>query len=191
MSGSGSGKIRIVSGSKRGQRISVPLSPSVRPTSDKVREAVFDVLGDVLGLRALDLFAGSGAMGLEALSRGAGSCVFVESDPKVAATLRGNISSLGYQGVASVLGRDYRAAVAALARGDDLFDLLFVDPPYRMLAEVEETLTPMVCEVVSPDGILVVEGPKSCATTFGLVAVFERVYGDTKITMLKGARGIR
>lgn len=90
------GTIRIIAGSRRGRRIKVPVKGEVRPTGDRVREAIFDALGPVDGLRILDLFAGSGAMGLEALSRGAGRCVFVESDREVAAVLRANIAALAF-----------------------------------------------------------------------------------------------
>ena len=135
--------------------------------------------------RALDLFAGTGALGLEALSRGAQHCVFVECDPRVAAVLRANIDILEYGPKCRVVAADYRKAAGALEKAAEHFDLLFVDPPYRMLAEVEVALTPLVPRLLSPEGVIVIEGPRSISATFGQSLVFERDYGDTKITMVR------
>jgi 16S rRNA (guanine966-N2)-methyltransferase len=185
VSGRPPGRVRIIAGAQRGRRLEVPARGEVRPTSDMVREAVFDVLGPVGGLRALDLFAGSGAMGLEALSRGAASCVFVEVDAAVSAVLRGNIELLGYRNSCRVVAADYRRAATGLVRSGERFDLLFVDPPYRMLAEVEATLSPLAPDLLAPLGIVVIEGPGSFPADFGQSLVFERDYGDTKITMVR------
>ena len=115
MNASRPGTLRIVGGRKRGRRLKVPLRGEVRPTADRVREAIFDALGPVEGLQVLDLFAGSGAMGLEALSRGASRCVFVEGDGQVAAVLRQNIAGLGFTPAsAPVLVTDYVRAVQRL-----------------------------------------------------------------------------
>jgi 16S rRNA (guanine(966)-N(2))-methyltransferase RsmD len=149
-----------------------------------VREAIFDSLGPVGDLSALDLFAGSGAMGLEALSRGASRCVFVEHDRKVAEVLRTNIRGLGYEGVSRVLVTDYRASLQEFVRLGERFDLLFVDPPYRMLPEVEVTLEPLLSSVLEDGGVAVVESDKASRPTFGAVPVFDRVYGDTRVTMV-------
>lgn len=185
MSRGGSGRLRIVAGEKRGRLIRVPKEDGVRPTSEVVREAVFNVLGEIGGLRVLDLFAGSGAMGLEALSRGADHCVFVERDPKTLAMLRKNISILGYEAECKVLMSDYRTATRALKIEETIFDLLFVDPPYRMLAEVEAELTGSISALLSSGGVMVVEGPSGHGNDFGLSPVFERSYGDTKVTMVR------
>jgi 16S rRNA (guanine966-N2)-methyltransferase len=150
-----------------------------------VREAIFNVLGPVGGLRVLDLFAGTGALGLEALSRGAAECVFVENDSGVASVLRGNIEALGYQSCSRVIVADYRKAATSLQRSSASFDLLFADPPYRMLAEVEAALTPGVASLLAPGGVMVIEGPRSISAAFGQSLVFEREYGDTKITMVR------
>jgi 16S rRNA (guanine966-N2)-methyltransferase len=179
------GRVRIVAGAKRGRRLEVPARGDVRPTSEMVREAVFDVLGPVGGLKVLDLFAGTGAMGLEALSRGAAGCVFVEQDSGVARVLRANLEALEYGRWCRVVVADYRRAAATLERSAERFDLLFVDPPYRMLAEVEATLTPVVTNLLAPHGVMVIEGPRSMSAAFGQSAVFEREYGDTKISMVR------
>lgn len=188
MSGRPPGKIRIVAGTHRGRRLRVIPSEILRPTSEKVREAVFDVLGPVAGLSVADLFAGTGAMGLEALSRGAGRCVFVEGDPAVAAVLLENIAALEYEPVCRVIVSGFERALAGLVRSSPGFDLLFVDPPYRMLAEVEVTLTPLLPSLLSEDGVVVIEGDKSSPVDIGPTPVFDRVYGDTRVTMVRMRR---
>ncbi len=126
--------MRVTGGRLRGRSISVPAT-AARPTRDAVREAIFNLLrhGDLAdppppeGMRVLDLFAGSGALGIEALSRGAASCLFVDIDAKARAALRGNIDSLGLAGASRVCRRDARR----LGKPDgDPYDLAFVDPPY-------------------------------------------------------------
>jgi 16S rRNA (guanine966-N2)-methyltransferase len=179
------GTVRIISGAKRGRQLAVPRTGEVRPTSEMVREAIFDVLGPIGGLRVVDLFAGTGALGLEALSRGAGACVFVDSDRAVAALLQRNIAALGYDAICRVVVADYRKALARLGDNSDGFDLLFVDPPYRMLPDVEVALTPLLPGLLSPGGVVVIEGPRSNRAAFGQALIFERAYGDTSVTMVK------
>jgi 16S rRNA (guanine966-N2)-methyltransferase len=168
----------------------VPGGPGVRPTAEKVREAVFDALGPVAGLVVLDLFAGTGAMGLEALSRGASACVFVEEDPAVAAVLKENIRVLDYEAVCRMMVLGYDKALRGLVQGKPEFDLLFVDPPYRMLAQVEVTLMPLLSSLLSEDGVVVIEGERSSEVNLGRVPVFDRTYGDTKVTMIRMMRSI-
>jgi 16S rRNA (guanine966-N2)-methyltransferase len=184
----GIGSLRIVAGAKRGHRLKVPNVAGLRPTGEKVREAMFDVLGPVGGLRGLDLFAGTGALGLEALSRGAASCVFVEADLAVAAVLQGNIRTLGYEQATRVVVSDYRPAAGLLAAPVPAFDLLFLDPPYRMLPDVEVALSPLLPGLVTSDGLVVIEGPRATRVSFGQVVVFDRLYGDTRIVMVKLGR---
>lgn len=123
-----SGRIRIIGGHLRNSRIDVPDRPGLRPTPERVRETLFNwLMAHVGGARVLDLFAGTGALGLEALSRGAAEAVFVERDAGLAAALRANIARLGQEGRARVIVGDAREAVATL---DGRFDLVFIDPPF-------------------------------------------------------------
>jgi 16S rRNA (guanine966-N2)-methyltransferase len=190
MSGRPPGVVRIVAGARRGRLLKVPSAGGVRPTSEKVREAIFDTLGPVGDLDVLDLFAGTGAMGLEALSRGARSCVFVEEDSPAAGVLRSNITALGYEHVCRVVVSDYKQALNRLIQMETRYDLLFVDPPYRILAEVEVTLKPLVSSLLSDCGVAVIEGDRSSRTTLGQTLLFERVYGDTRVTMISTRRSI-
>ncbi len=185
------GTIRVIGGSRRGRRLKVPGRGEVRPTSDRVREAIFDVLGSLEGLRVVDLFAGSGAMGIESLSRGAMHCVFVESDPQVASVLRGNLVTLGFAPESyEVVCADYSRAARRLAAGGAT-DLLFVDPPYRMLPEVEVMLEPLLPSMLVDEGVVVVEAHRSVPVDMGSESVFDRVYGDTRVVMLRVRRNVR
>lgn len=124
--GSG-GSLRIIAGSLRGSRLAVPDSPGLRPTPDRVRETLFNWLAPwIQGTRCLDLYAGTGALGIEALSRGAAACVFVERDPDLRQHLQGNLARLGVEG-ARVVAQD---AMAFLAGPPQAFDLVFLDPPF-------------------------------------------------------------
>jgi len=128
--------LRIISGSARGRRLQAPgerFGRSIRPTSDRAREALFSILGPrVVGARVLDLFAGTGALGLEALSRGASEAVFVDGQAAVVALIRKNIALCGFADQAFVQRRDLSRGVAFLASGPGpaSFDLVFLDPPY-------------------------------------------------------------
>ena len=125
--------MRIVSGSLKGRRITTPPGEATRPTSDRARQAVFNILehapwSDGLGgLRVIDLFAGSGAMGLEALSRGASACLFVENDRSAGEAIQANIQAMGQQGPARLLKRD---ATKLGQNAEAAFDMAFLDPPY-------------------------------------------------------------
>ena len=142
---SGLGVLRIISGLAGGRRLKAPRGLITRPMTDRVREAVFSAIGDMLpGADVLDLYAGTGSLGLEALSRGAASAVFVERNPAALRVLRENIEAVGLGGavVAMEVGRFLARKVARMeARGPARFDLVFVDPPYReSAASVEATM---------------------------------------------------
>lgn len=191
VTGRSPGRVRIVAGAKRGQYLKVAHGSEVRPTSEKVREAIFSVLGPVERLAVLDLFAGTGAMGLEALSRGAGSCVFVEEASAVAEVLRSNIGKFGYKPLSEVMVCDFQEALRRLQDRKSLFDLLFVDPPYRMLPEVEIALGPLLPGLLADEGVVVAEGERSTRVTFEGLPVFDRVYGATRVTMIRNKGSTR
>src|SRR3954468_13765934 len=157
----GEGVTRVISGVAGGRRLKVPRS-GVRPTGDRAREALFNSLKSLLDLRGaavLDLYAGSGALGLEALSRGAGSVVFVESSPSVLPVLKDNLGAVGLPG-----GRVLSGSVPTVVRGapPGRFDLVLADPPYATpVDEVQEVLRALVSGGwLAPEGVLVVEGPR-------------------------------
>lgn len=154
------GKVRIIGGRWRGTRLDVPAVPGLRPTGDRVRETLFNWLQPVLpGARVLDLFAGSGALGLEALSRGAASAVLVERDAKLAAALRATATRLQGGEAASVVCADAMAWLHGQADGS--FDVAFVDPPFD--ANVWGGILPVLTPKLSRDAWLYVESPHAAA----------------------------
>jgi 16S rRNA (guanine966-N2)-methyltransferase len=142
-----------------------------------VREALFSVLGDVGGLSVLDLFAGSGALGIEALSRGAASAVFVERAAPALSALAANLEALGID--APVHRRDARAFVGDASRAGHTYDLVFLDPPYRDAERLGLELD--LSGVIAPGGRLVTESDRRSPLAVDLPMTFERRYGDTLI----------
>lgn len=181
-------KLRIISGRYRGRDLG-KVPPGVRPTADRVRESLFAALGPIEGLRVLDLFAGTGALGLEAASRGASFIQFVEKSRKIRHLLEKRVANLRVEPDIDVqiLGLPAEKALRQMQRaGDPPFDLVFVDPPYADLADSEVLETLVACQLLSADAVVVVEGPKRHALVApaGLRIVDERIYGDTKLTWL-------
>lgn len=157
------GKVRIIGGRWRGTRLNVADSPGLRPTSDRVRETLFNWLLPALpGARVLDLFAGSGALGMEALSRGAAGAVLVERDPALAAELRGLVARLPGGEAARIVQADALAWLASPpAAGEDGFDLAFVDPPFA--AGLWDAVWPALLPRLAPSAWLYVESPGATA----------------------------
>jgi 16S rRNA (guanine966-N2)-methyltransferase len=174
--------VRIIAGSRKGHTIFAPRGLATRPTSDRVREAAFNLIGPVDGASVLDLFAGSGAMGLEALSRGAERAVFVESDAESARAIERNLDKLRLTG-ATVVRRDARTALAAEAAAGRKYDLVLVDPPYGDWPELEPSLVPYLADVLAPDGLLVVETAARVEPTVLLPLRTSRRYGSARLTL--------
>jgi len=180
---------RIISGLVGGRRIQVPPGSATRPTSDRVREALFSRLEhlDVLaGARVLDLYAGSGALGLEAASRGAAGVLLVESALRAADTARANVRQLGLTGVALVGDTVERVLSAGPAAGSGPYDLVLADPPYEVDEEaLADVLDLMVSRCwLANDAMVVVERAARCPEPrwpTGLTGAGERRYGDTKM----------
>ena len=147
--------MRIVAGRNKGARIYAPPGHDTRPTSDRAREAAFNLIGPVDDASVLDLFAGSGAMGLEALSRGAAGAVFVEDDRAAARTIDRNLEKLRLRG--TVLQQDALRALAAEAAAGRRYDLVLVDPPYEMFSSLQNGLSTYLPRVLAPGGLVVVE----------------------------------
>lgn len=176
--------MRVVGGDLRSRRLTAA-PRGVRPTSDRVRESLFATLGDVTGARVLDLFSGTGALAIEALSRGAERAVLVDQARTSLDAIRQNLASLGLQHRAKVVRGDAAHAVARLDAGER-FDLVLLDPPYGS-DRLTPTLAALVARgVLAPFATLVVETSKrhAVAPVPGLVVRDERTYGDTRLTWL-------
>lgn len=175
--------MRIVAGSRKGHRIEAPKGVVTRPTSDRAREAVFSILGSVEGARVVDLFAGSGAMGLEALSRGAESCVFVELDRAACAVIERNLERLRLEG-GSVARRDGVAWLRSEAKLGRRYDLVLVDAPYEDWPRLEQRIGGLLRDVLEPGGRAVVETAADVEPDLPLDLVTTRRYGSARITVL-------
>jgi 16S rRNA (guanine966-N2)-methyltransferase len=149
--------MRIVAGTFGSRRLVAPPGADTRPTSDRAREALFQMLGDIDGARVLDCFAGSGALGLEALSRGAAVCTFVERDRAAVAALHANVASLDVAARCRVRTADVRRALRADAAAGRQYDLFLIDPPYRMLMDVLPALDRLLGILAAPGARLALE----------------------------------
>jgi 16S rRNA (guanine966-N2)-methyltransferase len=176
--------MRIIAGERKGHTIWAPKGLETRPTSDRVRENVFNiVLPWVEGSRVLDLYAGSGAMGLEALSRGAQSVVFMEADPEAVKAIERNLDKLRLGG-ATVLRRDASAGLAQEATAGRKYDLVLADPPYAMTDY--STLARYLPRVLADDGLLVFEtAARTEPELAGLEVRTSRKYGGTRVTVFE------
>ena len=169
--------MRIIAGAHKGRRIAAP--KGARPTSDRVREALFSILGArVTGAAVLDLFAGSGALGIEALSRGAAAATMVDSDAGAVRVIRDNLEG------ADAVRRDAAAFLRAAREDGRQYDLVFLDPPYRLGPRVGRELSELIAAVLAPDGLAVSESDRRAPLDMpDLEITDERRYGDTLIRL--------
>ena len=176
--------MRIIAGSRKGARIFAPKGSDTRPTADRVREAAFNLLGPGAAEEAtvLDLFAGSGAMGLEALSRGAAQATFVESDREACRTINRNLDKLGLEG-ATVLCQDALTALRNDARSGTRYDLVLLDPPYRRFSSLQNAMISHLTEILAPGGTLLVETAANEEPELPLPKRTSRKYGSTRLTL--------
>jgi 16S rRNA (guanine966-N2)-methyltransferase len=171
--------VRVIAGAYKGRRLHTPAGVSTRPTADRVREALFSILGPLDGERVLDLFAGSGALGIEALSRGAAEAVFVDTDRAALAAIRRNLDAIGSG------SRVHRRDAFTYLRdaSDGPFDLVFLDPPYSSASDLAGRLSDLLPAVLSEDARIVSESDKRNPLDLTLPLSDERVYGDTRIAI--------
>jgi 16S rRNA (guanine966-N2)-methyltransferase len=173
--------MRIIAGSRKGHTIQAPRGRDTRPTSDRVRENVFNLVGPVDGATVLDLYAGSGALGLEALSRGAARAVFVENERDAIHAIERNLDKLRLAG--TILRQDAVTALATEAGTGRKYDLVLVDPPYDMYPELEPRLARYLPAVLADDGLLVVETDVRIEPELPLPRRTSRKYGQARITI--------
>jgi 16S rRNA (guanine966-N2)-methyltransferase len=176
--------VRIVAGSRKGARI-FPPKGDTRPTGDRVREAAFNLIGPVDGASVLDLFAGSGALGLEALSRGAESAVFVESDRDACKTIERNLDKLKLPG--TVLCLEALRALAAETTAGRRYDLVLADPPYEMFSQLQTALSAYLPAVLGETGLVVLETDARTEPELPLAKRTSRRYGSARLTLFEHA----
>ena len=178
--------MRVITGTARGRKLKELPGLDTRPTTDKVKESIFNIVQfDVEGRRVLDLFGGTGQMGIEALSRGATDAVFVDLSPAAAGIIRQNLTATGFTGAARVVQSDWRAFLSGCR---EKFDLIFLDPPYRtpILENALETIAAI--DILNQHGIIISESPLDKELPV-LAAPYERGreyrYGKIKITLYR------
>lgn len=178
--------MRVIAGTAKRRRLKVPRGLEVRPTSDRVKEALFNILGELVqGCRFLDLYAGTGNIGIEALSRGAAGAVFVEKDLKNIRVIRDNLTVTGLEEKARIIHQDVGKALFMLGQEGQVFDLVFMDPPY--LKDLEQGALEGIIRhgLLDPGGMVVVESsskdrlPQKVAT---LNLTRQEKYGDTVLS---------
>jgi 16S rRNA (guanine966-N2)-methyltransferase len=174
--------MRVIAGQLGGRRLKAPSGRLTRPTSDRVREAVFSMLGAVDGASVLDLFAGTGGLGIEALSRGAEGAVFVEQDAGVVRTLRANLAALGIERThAQVRHCDALTALRRARGRKETYDLIFIDPPYSQARDWGPELSTALPSLLRPAARVIVESDRRAPLELDLELERERRYGDTSI----------
>ena len=182
--------MRIIGGEARGRVVRLPAGSRIRPTADRIKESLFNILHSVEGSFFLDLFAGSGNVGLEALSRGARFTAFVEKDIRLVRALQGSLVQLGFAARAEVIAADAESGLRRLVQRGDRFDLIFTDPPYDQGLVLETLAWPDMRKALAENGIVVLqhsarEKPDGLQTQPWVVAD-QRRYGDTVLSFLKG-----
>ena len=179
--------MKVIAGTARGRNIQAPKSGRLRITSDRVKEALFNILGSVEDMRVLDIFAGSGNMGIEALSRGASKVVFIENDRAHLATITQNLERCRFTTGHEIMAVSFDRAIPRLRESQEIFDVIFADPPYdRELAG--QTLAVLAANpILDPEGIVVVEhsSRESWTGNDRFAIADRRVYGDTVLSFLK------
>ena len=175
-------RVRLISGEFGGRYLEAPDTSRTHPMSERIRGALFNMLGDLEGLRVLDAFAGTGAIGLEALSRGAREAVFIERDRIAQKVLANNIRMLGVGDRASLI----KAPVASWTEtaSPALFDLIFADPPYH---DVQLSTVSRLVKYLNPKGLMILSHPgrESAPTVNGVVVVDNRSYGDAALAFYR------
>ena len=172
--------MRVIAGIHKGRRLQAPAGLDTRPTSDRVREALFSILAPrIEGARVLDLFAGSGALGIEALSRGAREATFVDSAAPAIRAIGANLEALGADAV--VVRAEARRFLGGASRSARQYDLVFLDPPYRLAASLGRELSEALAAVLAPGAAVVAESDRRTPLEVDLPLEDERRYGDTLI----------
>lgn len=184
--------MRVIAGTARHIQLKTLDTDETRPTTDRIKETLFNMLHfELPGSRFLDLFSGSGGIGIEALSRGAAHAVFVEQNPKAAALIRDNLERCRLDGQAQLLVRDCAAAVAWLQERDEGFDFIFMDPPYGRGLEKPVLQRLAAGTLLRPGASIIVEAEKSTdfsyVEAFGLSCVKEKLYKSNKHVFLQRA----
>lgn len=186
----GSDKMRIVSGTNKGKKLYAPEGMSVRPTSDKIKEAIFNIIGYIDEESVvLDLFAGTGNVGIEFLARGAGVCYFVDASHKSLSYVNKNLELCSFKDRAKVIQSDYEKAIVNFSNMNMKFDYIFADPPYNLNCSNNIKELVLNNNLLAPGGLLIIESDKTEKEIENIdsnvIKYKEKIYGRTRISMIK------
>jgi len=175
--------LQVLTGSQKGRKLKVPKGQKIRPTTSRVKKSIFDRLGDISGLRVLDIFAGSGGLGIESLSRNVMHVTFIEKDPSVFKILSENLTKCGFLESAAPICADYEDALRRLKRKGESYDLIFVDPPYNLYntKEVSDFVL-NAGELLPEGGLLVIEHDHKLEDTPAGFSRFTKPFGGTHVS---------
>lgn len=182
--------MRIISGTNKGMKLYAPEGDKVRPTSDKIKEAIFNIIGPIDDeASVLELFAGSGSIGIEFLARGAKHCTFVDASHKSLNYVKRNLDLCNFKSRAKIMLSDYGKAISNLSNNNEKFDYIFADPPYAL--NLSANIFDKVFEygILKPRGMLIIETDKSEKTidntNTNMVEYKEKIYGRTRISIIR------
>jgi 16S rRNA (guanine966-N2)-methyltransferase len=178
--------LQVLTGVKKGRKLKVPKGRAIRPTTSRVKKSIFDTLGDLHGLRVLDIFAGSGGLGIESLSRGASHVTFIEKHTGVFKLLRNNVSSCGFLDKADMICDDYERATKRLGNEGSKFDIVFIDPPYS-LYEKRGVLdfVNLATNCVDYGSTIIIEHERNLTAEAEGFSRVTRSFGGTKVSYFK------
>ncbi len=184
--------MRVIGGCAKGRTLYTPGSNRIRPTADRVKEALFSILysrfSSFSNLKVLDIFAGTGSLGIEALSRGAHSSTFIDSHPESIRLVRRNLELTGFSELSTLLQMDAVKGVEHLSAQGEYFDIILIDPPYIEKALTERVISSLaVTDIMNPDAVIAVETDKhtDLSVPESMTVSSKRVYGDTVIWLIE------
>lgn len=150
--------LRVLTGTAKGRKLKVPKGQKIRPMTSRVKKSVFDTLGDISGVSVLDIFAGSGGIGIEALSCGADHVTVIEKDTSVFKITKENYEHCGFTDKATLICSDYKDALSRLVKKNEVFELIFIDPPYKLYGDLEvKDFVQDVSDLLHDEGVIVIE----------------------------------
>jgi 16S rRNA (guanine(966)-N(2))-methyltransferase RsmD len=178
--------LQVLTGTIKGRKLKVPKGRAIRPTTSRIKKSIFDTLGDLYGLSVLDIFAGSGGLGIESLSRGASHVTFIEKDPNVFKLLRDNVGSCGFLDKADLICDDYERATKRLEKEGSKFDIVFIDPPYRLYEKKENLeFINLVTKCVDYGSIIIIEHEQNLTDEANGYSRITRSFGGTKVSYFR------
>jgi 16S rRNA (guanine(966)-N(2))-methyltransferase RsmD len=181
--------LHVLTGSHKGRKLKVPKGQKIRPTTSRVKKSIFDRLGDISGLRILDIFAGTGGLGIESLSRGASRVTFIEKDPSVFKILLQNVTDCGFRESATLICAGYEQALKNLGRDKEEFDIIFIDPPYKLYEVLKVgDFIGSAAPVLSGGGLIVIEHDHKINEAPPGFKRFTKPFGGTHLSFFRKER---